>query len=134
MDDKVLSFVPDESSKRSISIRQELLDLLSKSESIDISKEISNELAEVEKQLIPKAMIKQMEKTVLRFKIFLKSNNLSKEILHIRVNVWIFIWGISISLLEMLYIGQLYAPAYLICIRALLDVKTRKSESCCCNN
>ena len=126
MDDKVLSFSPDESSKRStcISIRQELLDLLSKSESIDIPKEISNESAEMEKQLIPKSMMKQMEKTVPRFKIFLKSNNLSDDILHIRVNVLdIYLEYFYFTLKNV--ICQLYAPAYLICIHALLDIKTQ---------
>ena len=67
--------------------------------------------------------MKQMEKTVPRFKIFLKSNNLSNEILRIRVNVLDIYLGYFYFTCKNV-IGQLYAPAYLICICAFLDMKT----------
>ena len=76
----------------------------------------------MEKQLIPKSMMKQMDKTVPRIKIFLKSNNLFDVILRIPVNVLDIYLGYFYFTRKTVE-GQLYTPAYLICIRALLVIK-----------
>ena len=120
MDDEVLNFVSNESSDRYLyEFSSSFLDFLSREESIDIPEEISIELAEMEKQFTPKSTMKQMEKTVERFKNFLKSNNLCDDILHIPVNVLDNYLRYFYSTLKTAE-GQLYAPASLICIRAAI--------------
>ena len=71
MDGEVLNFDSNESIDRYLyEFSSSFLDFLSREESIDIPEEISIELAEMEKQFTPKFTMKQMEKSVERFKNF----------------------------------------------------------------